>query len=71
MRIFLLLTIMVTLAGCVGGDAQAKSLLQTVEFEGDEYGTLKVTGDVNLGGIPFFSTTVHIEYEKTKDKPET
>jgi hypothetical protein len=48
----------------------AKSFMETMEFEGDEYGEITITGDVTLGnGIPFFGTEVHLDYRKIKDAP--
>ena len=68
--LFLLIALSVMLGGCANtSDQDAKSILQTMEFEGDEYGTVKLTGEISLGAIPFFSTKVHLDYEKTKDAP--
>tara|TARA_R110000772_G_C13310282_1_gene440266 strand:+ start:2824 stop:3054 length:231 start_codon:yes stop_codon:yes gene_type:complete len=68
-RILMLITILFTLASCAATDADARSLLETAEFEGDEYGSIEITGDVSIGSNPFFNTTVHINYEKHKDAP--
>jgi|APSaa5957512535_1039671.scaffolds.fasta_scaffold153670_2 hypothetical protein len=66
----MLLTISaILLTGCAQTDTDAKTLLETLEFEASEYGHIKATGDINVGTVPFFSTKIHIDYEKSKDAP--
>jgi len=42
-------------------------LLETLEFDCEEYGTIKAVGEISVGTIPFFSSKVHVDYEKSKD----
>lgn len=69
----LIITLLLFLIGCAAGadrPTDTKTWLETLEFEENEYGSIKVTGDVTLGtGIPFISTKVHLDYEKVKDAP--
>ena len=60
-----------TCTGCASMNEgeQARSLLDRVEFDEDEYGTFELEGNIDLNPIPLFSTNVHIKLEKTKDKP--
>jgi hypothetical protein len=64
------------LVGCttpepVSGDSleQARTLLDRVEFDDDEYGSFEVEGTIDLNPLPFFGANVHIKLEKFKDKP--
>lgn len=67
----LLMPMLVFLTGCaLGGNPEdAKSFLQTLEFEGDEYGKITARGNIKIGAIPFFATEVYLDYEKIKDAP--
>jgi hypothetical protein len=72
--VFLVLILIGTafmLNGCATPEQDARTLLDRVEFEGDEYGSFEVEGNMDLGGIPFFGAQVHIKLEKIKDKPAT
>jgi len=61
------------LSGCLNGDANkakdVKTFMQTMEFDEDEYGVIKITGTVKIGFIPFLTSDVHLDYVKTKDAP--
>lgn len=72
LKVVILTILLAFFASCASNpQADAKSFMQTMEFEGEEYGEIIITGDVTLGsGIPFFGTEVHLDYRKTKDAPE-
>jgi len=71
MNITLVLIFLIVLSGCTALDpeANARSLLDRLEFDDDEYGHFSLVGDLDLNPLPFFTTNVHMELEKTKDKP--
>jgi len=56
------------LVGCSSAPPEEghKSLLETLEFEGDECGRLVMSGDVSAGTsiIPWFQSKVHVNYDK-------
>ena len=62
MKYLLFMALLIT--GCATGE---KGLLETLEFDCDEYGKIKAVGEVSVGTIPFFSSKVHVDYEKSKD----
>ena len=70
MEKLILAAFLLVLTSCAGTGQtdNARSLLETLEFEGDEYGSIIITGDISLG-IPPFSSKIHINYEKHKDAP--
>ena len=65
---YIILAFLLTNCAGTGQADSARSLLETLEFEGDEYGSIIITGDISLG-IPPFSSKIHINYEKHKDAP--
>jgi uncharacterized protein YcfL len=70
MKYFIMIVLAFMMVGCAASDGtDAKTLLQTLEFEGEEYGSIKATGSIKVGTVPFFSSEIHIDYEKTKDAP--
>jgi len=63
------IAVLFVVTGCATPEQNARSLLDRLEFEGDEYGSFKLTGDLDLNPLPFFTTNVHMDLEKIKDKP--
>lgn len=70
MEKLILAVFLLVLTSCVGsGQADsARTLLEVLEFEGEEYGSIIIVGDIALG-IPPFASKIHISYEKHKDPP--
>ena len=70
MKNLIIIAVMALLMGCANtADTDAKSFLETLEFEGEEYGSIHATGNIKVGGVPFFQSEIHIDYQKTKDAP--
>jgi len=68
LKCFIFICALLFLQSCTStADAKAKSLIQTLEFGENEYGTFKATGKIKLGVLPFFSSELHIDYTKIKD----
>lgn len=68
LAIVLMLSIL-GMTGCASPQDNARTLLDRVEFEADEYGSFEVEGNIDLSSVPFISATVHVRLEKFKDKP--
>ena len=58
------------LTGCINSGDAAREIVAALEFGEDEYGTFKLTGNVDLNPLPIFSANVHLDLEKIKDAPE-
>jgi len=67
--ILLLILAPVLLTACLlGGNEEdgAQSLVDRLEFNDDEYGCVTISGDVDLGSMPFFSSKASVLYKKQK-----
>lgn len=51
-------------------DSEAKTLLETLEFEPDEKGCVELRVSVDLNPAPFFTTMGSIIYKKEKNAGE-
>ena len=69
MRTIMILIALVLMTGCTSTATDARSLLDRLEFEEDEYGSFELEGTVDLNPIPMMTTNVHMKLEKHKDKP--
>jgi hypothetical protein len=67
MRLLLLLPFFL-LIGCsaITPEAQARTLLDRLEFGEDETGCFRLSGQVDLNPIPFMSSTVNLDLRKSK-----
>lgn len=63
------LALVLLLNACATPTQNARSLLDRLEFDADEYGTFELEGTVDLNPIPLFTTNVHMKLSKVKDKP--
>lgn len=70
MRTTMILIGLLLLTGCASSTDSARSLLDRLEFEEDEYGSFELEGTVDLNPIPMMTTNVHMKLEKHKDKPD-
>lgn len=71
-KAFLCLVLVATalmLNGCASPTDEARSILDRLEFEKDEYGSFELEGTLDLNPLPMFNTNVHMKLEKVKDKP--
>ena len=67
MKTFLILTLVLLFTGCTTSGAKSfDSLMNQLSFDADESGTVRITGEVNVG-IPVIGTKVHVDYAKTKE----
>jgi len=53
------------LAGCVGGTIDP-ALLDELRLDACEIGEVTITGDLNVGGVPFFSSTLHLDIREVQ-----
>lgn len=77
MKALILLTFL-ALAGCASAPSEndAKTLLQTLEWEEGECGSFVVSGDVDVGTspLPWFKSKIHMNLNKEKpcvQRPDT
>tara|TARA_R110000803_G_scaffold166755_3_gene230027 strand:- start:3724 stop:4011 length:288 start_codon:yes stop_codon:yes gene_type:complete len=74
-RIGLLLVLLIIIAtavtGCATPGEDARTLMDRLEFDDDEYGSFELEGTVDVNPVPFFSTNMHLKLVKNKDKPVT
>lgn len=72
MKILLAVLALILTTGCMGGggvkEEDAKSLLETLEFDTDECGQFQVTGNMQAGTtiIPWVSSDVYVNLDKRK-----
>ncbi len=68
MKTALLIVLAAVLCSCasVSPDAQAKSLLDRLEFEDDEIGCFRLSGQIDLNPIPFMTSNVTMDLRKSK-----
>lgn len=57
------------LTGCATDVQNARTLLDRLEFDENEYGTFDLEGTLDLNPWPFLSTNVHMKLEKVKPEP--
>lgn len=70
MKLSLIIISLLAFTGCATDPTtQARTLLDRLEFDEDEYGSFELEGTVDLNPLPVFSTNVHMKLEKHKDKP--
>ena len=65
---FLAVLLLLT-TGCAS-NPDAKSLIETLEFGPDETGCFRVSGNIDVGGNPFASTTINVILVKRKQDAE-
>ena len=68
MKIAILIAFAGALCSCasVSPDAQAKSLLDRLEFAEDEVGCFRLSGQIDLNPIPFMTSNVTMDLRKSK-----
>ena len=68
MKTTMLFVLVAMLCSCasVSPDAQAKSLLDRLEFAEDEVGCFRLSGQIDLNPIPFMTSNVTMDLRKSK-----
>lgn len=72
-RLFIVMALLLlTNCAAISPDAQARSLLDRLEFEEDETGCFRLTGQIDLNPIPFMTSNVTMDLRKSKgeDAPD-
>lgn len=64
-----LVAVVLMLNACASPTDEARSILDRLEFEQDEYGSFELEGTIDLNPLPMFNTNIHMKLEKVKDKP--
>jgi len=66
MKTLTALILLTALTGCATQDSQVRTLFDRLEFEGDETGCFRLTGNLDLSPVPFLSSNVNISLVKKK-----
>jgi len=68
MKTTMMFVLVAMLCSCasVSPDAQAKSLLDRLEFAEDEVGCFRLSGQIDLNPIPFMTSNVTMDLRKSK-----
>ena len=66
MKTLAALILLTALTGCAGQDTQVRTLFDRLEFDEDETGCFRLTGNLDLNPLPFISSNVNISLVKKK-----
>ena len=53
-------------SGCATPQENARTMLDRMEFDENEYGTFELEGTIDLNSLPFVQANVHVKLEKIK-----
>jgi len=64
-----LLGAILLVSGCATPEQNARSMMDRMEFDENEYGTFELEGTIDLNSLPFVQANVHVKLEKIKPEP--
>lgn len=67
MKAIMMVLMFMLVAGCAGNqDQDTKSMMDRIEFDPDETGCARITGQITVGGNPFASSKLNVTIVKKK-----